>query len=141
MPKLQLVHDLDLAVYSPGGTRYSMWTTGAVDSVNNNERVIVPAEDVEADPGTWAVRVWSKRLAASVSQSYSLVVTGAISPPSGNDGAIAEPVLGSSSSSAGESGVVSEDKTASGGERSVAFLTGGNAVVALASAIVAWLIG
>lgn len=90
----KLVHDLDLAVYSPSGKRYSMWKSGAVDILNNNERVIVPEKDIEADPGTWTVRVWAKRLSASSLQNYSLVVTGAIGPVDG-DGTL------SSSSSAG----------------------------------------
>lgn len=77
---IQLVHDLDLAVSSPSGTRYTMWESGDADEVNVNERVIVNAADVET--GTWAVWVWAKSLNTD-SQSYSLVVNGAISPGTG----------------------------------------------------------
>lgn len=73
----QLVHDLDLTVSSPNGTRYRMWKSGEVDDANVNERVIVDACDVES--GTWTVRVSAKALTTDV-QSYSLVVNGAISP-------------------------------------------------------------
>ncbi|CAM9691381.1 unnamed protein product [Scytosiphon promiscuus] len=76
----QLVHDLDLAVISPSGTRYTMWTSGATDTSNVNERVIVDAADVES--GTYSVWVWAKMLSTDV-QSYSLVVNGAISPGTG----------------------------------------------------------
>lgn len=76
---IQLSHDLDLAVVSPRGTRYVMWSSGETDTVNNNERVIVSAGKVETDPGTWTVWVWAKRLTEDY-QPYSLVVTGAISP-------------------------------------------------------------
>lgn len=86
---IQLVHDLDLAVYSPDGTRFSMWGSGHVDAVNNVERVIVPAETVAEFNGTWGVRVWSKRLAANETQAYALVVTGAIAPPEENGGTVA----------------------------------------------------
>ena len=76
----QLVHDLDLAVISPSGTRYTMWASGKTDTVNVNERVIVDAADIES--GTWSVWVWAKSLTTDV-QSYSLVVHGAISPATG----------------------------------------------------------
>lgn len=76
----QLVHDLDLAVISPSGTRHTMWASGATDTSNVNERVIVDAADVES--GTWSVWVWAKVLSTDV-QSYSLVVNGAISPGTG----------------------------------------------------------
>ncbi|CAM9668187.1 unnamed protein product, partial [Laminaria digitata] len=71
----QLVHDLDLAVNSPSGIRYTMWASGDVDVANVNERVIVDALDVES--GTWAVWVWAKSLTTDF-QRYSLVVNGAI---------------------------------------------------------------
>lgn len=73
----QLVHDLNLAVFSPSGTRYTMWKSGKADNANVNERVIVDAGDVES--GTWSVWVAAKALTTDV-QSYSLVVNGAISP-------------------------------------------------------------
>ena len=76
----QLVHDLDLAVISPSGTRYTMWASGKTDTVNVNERVIVDAEDVES--GVWLVWVWAKSLTTDA-QSYSLVVNGGISPAGG----------------------------------------------------------
>lgn len=77
----QLVHDLDLAVRSPSGTTYTMWASGVADEDNVNERVIVDAADVES--GTWAVWVWAQALITD-SQSYSLVVNGAISPGAGD---------------------------------------------------------
>lgn len=77
----QLVHDLDLAVRSPSGTTYTMWASGDADEDNVNERVIVDAEDVVS--GTWAVWVWAQALSTD-SQSYSLVVNGAISPGTGD---------------------------------------------------------
>lgn len=123
------MHDLDLAVYSPSGARYSMWISGEVDAANNNERVIVSAEDVDGDPGKWAVRVWSKRLVGSDSQNYSLVVTGAIGPPTGNNRDIAEDVPVSSSSASDEVEEGNEDG-ASGGKRSVS-LPGGESIAVL----------
>ncbi|CAM9414342.1 unnamed protein product, partial [Laminaria digitata] len=73
---VQLVHDLDLEVVSPSGATHVMWaSSGAEDSVNVNERVIIAAEDVES--GTWTVRVSTNGLTTE-SQSYSLVVNGAI---------------------------------------------------------------
>ena len=74
----QLVHDLDLAVMSPSGVRHTMWSSGEMDTVNVNERVIVDAADAET--GVWSVWVSAKRLTISEEQSYSLVVNGAISP-------------------------------------------------------------
>lgn len=71
----QLVHDLDLAVISPSGARYTMWASGDADDANVNERVIVDALDVES--GTWTVWVWAKSLTTDF-QRYSLVVNGAI---------------------------------------------------------------
>lgn len=73
----QLVHDLDLAVSSPSGSRHTMWQSGVADDSNVNERVIVDASDVES--GTWTVSVRSNSLTTEF-QSYSLVVNGAISP-------------------------------------------------------------
>ncbi|CAN0052316.1 unnamed protein product, partial [Hapterophycus canaliculatus] len=73
----QLLHDLDLTVVSPNGTRHTMWSSGVTDTSNVNERVIIDAADVES--GTWSVWVWAKRLSTDA-QSYSLVVNGAISP-------------------------------------------------------------
>lgn len=57
---VQLVHDLDLVVISPNGTRYTMWASGVTDSSNVNERVIVDADDVET--GTWRCVLYSKRI-------------------------------------------------------------------------------
>ena len=80
----QLVHDLDLVVTAPSGTRYTMWSNGTVDSANVIERVIVPAVDFAAETnGTWAVTVSANELSTE-SQSYSLVVLG----PFGNGTAI-----------------------------------------------------
>lgn len=78
----QLLHDLDLSVISPAGERYTMWRTGVVDSVNVNERVIIPSGIVASNSGTWEVWVWAKRLSTE-RQAYSLVVNGAISPSTG----------------------------------------------------------
>lgn len=104
---VQLVHDLDLAVISPTGVRYTMWATGDTDLVNVNERVVVDADDVET--GTWSVWVWAKPLSTD-EQSYSLVVNGAISPATGV-GAIER----SSTSSAGASSGVADDSDDSSG--------------------------
>eukprot|EP00752_Nemacystus_decipiens_P015150 g13496.t1 len=80
---VQLVNDLDLRVYAPNGEKFYMWAENPWDTVNVNERVIISAEDVEANgSGTWEVRVRARDLATE-SQSYSLVVTGAISPAFG----------------------------------------------------------
>ena len=70
-----LVHDLDLEIISPNGTRHTMWSSGETDEDNVNERVIIDASDVES--GTWTISVSSKELVRPV-QSYSLVVNGAI---------------------------------------------------------------
>ena len=58
-----------------------MWADNPHDTVNVNERVIVSAEDLAAyGSGNWEVRVRSRNL-ATTTQTYSLVVTGPISPP------------------------------------------------------------
>ncbi|CAB1107200.1 unnamed protein product [Ectocarpus sp. CCAP 1310/34] len=77
---MQLVNDLDLVVVSPSGTVYRMWGSDVTDNRNVNERVIVDADDVET--GTWTVLVYSNSLVTD-SQSYSLVVNGAISAGTG----------------------------------------------------------
>lgn len=77
---IQLVHDLDLVVVSPSGAVYRMWGSDLTDDRNVNERVIVDADDVET--GTWTVLVYSNSLVTD-SQSYSLVVNGAISAGTG----------------------------------------------------------
>lgn len=82
MSAMQLVNDLDLRVISPNGTKYTMWSSTPKDKANVNERVIVDGEDV-VESGTWAVRVRS-RIFSTDTQSYSLVVTGAISPGTGD---------------------------------------------------------
>ena len=79
----QLVNNLDLRVISPSGKKFYMWSENKWDTVNVIERVIVDVEDVN-ESGTWLVRVRSRSFSTD-DQSYSLVVTGAISPP--NDGA------------------------------------------------------
>ncbi|CAM9872026.1 unnamed protein product, partial [Hapterophycus canaliculatus] len=71
----QLQHDLDLVVKAPSGATYKMWMSGADDTVNVIERVIVPAESMES--GEWSILVSAKGLLTD-EQSYSLVVTGAI---------------------------------------------------------------
>ena len=110
-----------------------MWLSGEVDAVNNNERLIVSAEDVNGDPGKWAVRVWSKRLVGSDSQNYSLVVTGAIEPPTGNGGDIAEDIPVSSSSATDEVARGNEDGTSSG--RRSASLSGGECIALVPIAV------
>ena len=72
---VQLVNDLDLVLTSPSGATYTMWESGASDTVNVVERVIVPAASMES--GQWTVTVSAKQLLAV--QGYSLVVTGPIS--------------------------------------------------------------
>lgn len=111
-----------------------MWISGEVDAANNNERVIVSVEDVDEDPGKWGVRVWSKRLVGSDSQNYSLVVTGAIGPPAGNNGDIAEDVPVPSSSASDE---VEEGNTdrASGARRSMSFSSVESVAVLVAIAV------
>ena len=88
---VQLINNLDLAVVAPSGTVHTMWASGVADSVNVNERVIVAASDVES--GSWTVQVSSERLTTD-SQSYSLVVNGAIAPlaADGADGGISQAV-------------------------------------------------
>lgn len=81
MSATQLINDLDLRVISPSGRKYTMWSENERDRVNVNERVIVHAEDV-TESGTWSVRVRSRKFGTET-QSYSLVVTGAISPGTG----------------------------------------------------------
>ncbi|CAM9167076.1 unnamed protein product [Ectocarpus fasciculatus] len=71
----QLQHDLDLHVIAPSGAKYTMWESGADDTVNVVERVIVPVESMES--GVWSVVVSAKGLLTD-EQSYSLVVTGSI---------------------------------------------------------------
>ena len=78
---VQLVNDLDLRVISPSGAKFTMWTSGERDSVNVNERVAISASNV-TESGTWAVRVRSRAF-SSGSQSFSLVISGAISPATG----------------------------------------------------------
>lgn len=78
MTTVQLINDLDLRVYTPNGTKHTMWSDNPWDAVNVNERVIIGATDVTSS-GSWMVRVRS-RMFSTDSQSYSLVVTGAISP-------------------------------------------------------------
>ena len=72
---VELMNDLDLVVTAPSGATYTMWGSGAPDTVNVVERVIVPATSVES--GQWKVTMFAKQLLAI--QGYSLVVTGAIS--------------------------------------------------------------
>lgn len=75
----QLVNNIDLRIISPSGEKFYMWEENKWDKVNVNERVIVDADDI-TESGTWAVRVRSRSFSTD-DQSYSLVVTGAISPP------------------------------------------------------------
>lgn len=66
---------------APNGNKFYMWAENSFDTVNVNERVIVSADDIAANGGgNWEVRVRSRDLATDT-QSYSLVVTGPISPP------------------------------------------------------------
>ena len=78
----QLIHDLDLAVVGPdGSTLYRMFSNRTDDS-NVIERVIVPADTVSGNGGTWTVAVSSSGLTTDT-QPYSLVVTGPIDQDSG----------------------------------------------------------
>ena len=78
----QLINDLDLTVVGPdGSTLYRMFSDGA-DDRNVIERVIVPAETVSENSGTWTVAVSSFGLTTGT-QPYSLVVTGPINEGSG----------------------------------------------------------
>lgn len=78
----QLVNDLDLTVVAPDGiTLYRMFSDGA-DDRNVIERVIVPADTVSDNSGTWTVAVSTFGL-ISGTQPYSLVVTGPIDEGSG----------------------------------------------------------
>ncbi|CAB1107216.1 unnamed protein product [Ectocarpus sp. CCAP 1310/34] len=77
----QLQHDLDLHVTAPSGAKYTMWESGADDTVNVVERVIVPVESMES--GVWSVvvsargclrmnsriRWWSRRLSTAPSSA------------------------------------------------------------------------
>lgn len=77
------LHTPKQTVIAPNRKKFYMWADNPWDEVNVNERVIVSAEDVAAnggEGGTWEVRVRSRDLATD-KQTYSLVVTGAISPP------------------------------------------------------------
>ncbi|CAN0198353.1 unnamed protein product [Ectocarpus sp. 6 AP-2014] len=124
---VQLVHNLDLVVVSPDGTTYRMWGSDTTDNRNVNERVIVDATDVVT--GTWTVWVWANRLVTD-SQSYSLVVNGAISPGTG------EGASGSSSFEVSSSvtSASSEDGTGAGA-------TGGSLVAAPAAGFLAAVVG
>ncbi len=80
----QVVHDLDLAVTAPSGSRFTMWLGGQADTANVIERVIISAGDFAAEEsGKWTVSVSANELSTE-SQSYSLVVWG----PFGNGTAI-----------------------------------------------------
>lgn len=101
LARVQLANNLDLSVVTPGGTIRTMWSsssfaTGVADLVNVNERVIVDAADVEG--GTYTVRVTADGL-TTATQSYSLVVNGAISPLAASSEAPSAPSPVSSSSS------------------------------------------
>ncbi|CBN77323.1 Peptidase S8 and S53, subtilisin, kexin, sedolisin [Ectocarpus siliculosus] len=124
---VQLVHNLDLVVVSPDGTTYRMWGSDTTDNRNVNERVIVDATDVVT--GTWTVWVWANNLVTD-SQSYSLVVNGAISPGTG-EGASGSSSFEVSSSATSAS---SEDGTGAG-------VTGGSLVAAPAAGFLAAVVG
>ena len=72
---VQLVHDLDLYVTAPSGTRYTMWSDEA-DVTNVIERVVISVENFAAEEsGTWTVSVSANMLTTDF-QPYSLVVLG-----------------------------------------------------------------
>lgn len=50
----QLQHNLDLVVTAPSGATYTMWESGAADTVNVVERVVVPAGSMESS-GAWTM--------------------------------------------------------------------------------------
>ncbi|CAM9807733.1 unnamed protein product [Ectocarpus fasciculatus] len=106
-----------------------MWGSDTTDNRNVNERVIVDADDVET--GTWTVWVWANSLITD-SQSYSLVVNGAISPGTG------EGASGSSSFEVSSSLSSSEDGAGAGATAAPAalFLTAvlGTSIAAVVAA-------
>lgn len=81
-----------------------MWSTGSADTANVIERVIVPAEDLQAEgAGIWTVTVSSQDLVNSDSQDYSLVVTGPFglgttSPPTPSPSSSLPPSVASAAS-------------------------------------------
>ncbi|CAM9533797.1 unnamed protein product [Scytosiphon promiscuus] len=83
---VQLVNDLDLRVYAPNNQKFCMFADNCWDTVNVNERIVISPQDVvdNSNGGSWAVRVRARDLMTD-SQTYSLVVTGAISPGTGAD--------------------------------------------------------
>ena len=118
---VQLVNDLDLRIISPGGTKFTMWTSGERDTVNVNERVAIGATNV-TESGTWAVRVRSRAFSTET-QSFSLVVSGAISPASGvaprikqdSSGAYNGTATGTDSDTDGDGDAEAEESGAGGG--------------------------
>lgn len=80
-----LVHDLDLSVLSPDGTRYYPWTLNnnspsdlAVrtqeDHLNNVEQVYINRSEIESEGiGTWKIVVNASSCSTECPQKYSLV--------------------------------------------------------------------
>ncbi len=80
-PSAELVHDLDLELIGPAGTRAAgnaSLTGGAFDRANNVEKA-----DIErAAVGEWLVRVHGYRVTAGQRQPFAVVVAGDLAPES-----------------------------------------------------------
>ena len=76
------MNDLDLTVVGPDGSTLYRMFSDRVDDRHVIERVIVPADTVSENNGTWTVTVSSSGLTTGT-QPYSLVVTGPIDKGSG----------------------------------------------------------
>ena len=150
----QLVNNLDLVVLSPSGEEHTMWESGLADEVNNNERVLIPAADVES--GTYTVKVSADGL-TTAAQKYSLVVNGAIVPLSGSSEPPSDPSPVPPSSSSGnpspsapqasvppagsprDSAPASPSPSEEGSEAGQAGSSGGGAVRARAKQTIVWM--
>lgn len=117
-------------MYSPTNNKFCMFADNCWDTVNVNERIIISAQDVvdNSNGGSWAVRVRARDLMTDA-QSYSLVVTGAISPGSGADSNYV------SAAATDDSGGDSADDEATGAAASIA--TSGPFLLATAVSLLA----
>lgn len=120
-------------MYAPDGTKYCMWDDNCWDTSNVNERVIVPAEDVAQFSATdmWQVRVRGRDFTVGDTVDYSLVVTGAISPPSSGSAATAVAAVETDDDDATEEGAA---VTMYGAGAGSAFVLSGVAMLAAAFA-------
>ncbi len=90
-----LVHDLDLELVAPDGSRFAGNgpVTGApFDRMNNVERVAFDA----AAAGTWRLRVLAHRVAPAARQGFAVVVTGALEAPPARRRPVARPATAAS---------------------------------------------